>query len=170
MAQASSSGSSSNQSSGPQKVIVIVGGAPQIYTPNPGQTAAQAAAGSGVTDPSLYQEFPESDFDAACYNFPGAFSLENGVVSFNLDKAKQIADSIVNAQSNEAAKATLAGLSYDVYIAQSSLPAGERIAKYQAAIDANNAIALETEQREQAIYAATTIEEVNAIVFPDKAS
>ena len=168
MAQASSSGSSSNQASGPQKVIVIANGAPQIYTPDPGQTAAEVAAGSGVTDPALYQGFAESDFDSACYSFPGAFTLVNGVVGFDLDKAKQIAESIVNAQSNEAAKATLSGLSYDVYIAQSSLPAEQRIAKYQAAIDANNANALETEQREQAIYAATTIDQVYAIVYPSQ--
>ncbi len=151
------------------KVIVIISAGPQIYTPNPGQTAEQVAAGCGVTGPSLYAEFAESDFNAACYNFPGAFSLDNGIASFDLTKAKQIADSIVNTQSNEAAKATLAGLSYDVYIAQSSLPVEQRIAKYQTAIDANNAIALETEQREQAIYAATTIEEVNAIVYPPQA-
>jgi hypothetical protein len=162
MAQASSS----NQSSGVQKVLVVTNSGNQIYTIFPGQTAQTVALTGGVTDPALYQQFPESDFDAACYNFPGAFSLENGVVSFDLNKAKQIADSIVNAQSNEAAKKTLEGLSYDVYIAQCALPPEQRTVKYQAAIDANNAIALETEQREQAIYAATTIEEVNAIVYP----
>ena len=150
------------------KVIVIVGGAPQIYTLDPGQTAAQVASASGIIDPALYQEFAESDFDAACYSFPQAFSLADGVVSFSLDTAKSIGDSIINQQSNESAKANLAGLSYDVYIAQASLPAEQRIAKYQAAIDANNALAIETENREQAIYAATTIQEVNAIVYPPK--
>ena len=148
-----------------EKVLVIAG-SPRVYDLPPGMTAAEVAAGTGITDPALYQEFAESDFDPACYNFISAFTLSEGVVGFDLIKAKQLADGIVNAQSNEAAKKTLAGLSYDVYVAQSALPAGERIAKYQAAIDANNAIALETEQREQAIYAATTIEEVNAIVFP----
>ena len=142
----------------------------QIFDLQSGQSAETIAANSGVTDPTLYQEFAESDFDEACYNYPDAFTLAAGVVSFDLGKAKQLADGVINAQSNEAAKKTLEGLSYDVYIAQSSLPADQRIAKYQAAIDANNAIALETEQREQAIYAATTIEEVNAIVYPPKAS
>ena len=148
-----------------QKVIVILNGASQVCPLLSGQTAESIAASYGVTDPALYQEFAESDFDSACYSFSGAFTLVAGVVGFDLDKAKQLADSIVNAQSNEAAKATLAGLSYDVYIAQASLPAEQRIVKYQAAIDANNANALETEQREQAVYAATTIEEVNAIVY-----
>ena len=140
----------------------------QICPIYPGTTATSIAESYGVTDPALYQEFAESDFDAACYRFPGAFTLANGVVGFDLAKAKQLADGIVNAQSNEAARKTLEGLSYDVYVAQSTLPAEQRIAKYQAAIDANNAIALETEQREQAIYAATTIEEVYAIVYPSE--
>jgi len=132
-------------------------------------TAQEAAENLGVTDPALYQEFAESDFDSACYSFPGAFTLVAGVVGFDLAKAKQLAELTVNNQSNEAAKATLAGLSYDVYVAQASLPAEQRIAKYQAAIDANNANALETEQREQAIYAATTIDQVYAIVYPAQA-
>jgi hypothetical protein len=151
-------------------VIVIFNGLSQIYTPGPGQTAAEVAAGSGVTDPALYQEFAESDFESACYNFTSAFTLSEGVVGFDLAKAKQLGESVINAQSNEAAKEILAGLSYDVYVAQTSLPPEQRIAKYQAAIDANNANALETEQREQAIYAATTIDQVYAIVYPPAAS
>ena len=151
------------------KVIVITPGIPQIYSLLVGQTAAQVAAGSGVTDPALYQEFDSTDFDPACYNFPTAFTLVAGVVGFDLAKAKQIAEVLINNQSNEAAKKTLEGLSYDVYIAQASLPAEQRIVKYQAAIDANNANALETEQREQAVYAATTIDEVYAIVYPAEA-
>ena len=133
-------------------------------------TAESIAASYGITDPALYQEFAESDFDAACYSFPEAFTLANGVVSFSLDAAKQIAEVRVNSQSNAAAAKIMAGLSKDVYVAQASLPAEQRIAKYQAAIDANNAIALETEQREQAVYAAETIDEVYAIVYPPAAS
>ena len=170
MAQASSSGSSSNQATGVQKVLVVTqGSGNQVYTILPDRTAQSIAAIGGVTDPALYQEFAESDFDSACYSFPGAFTLVAGVVGFDLAKAKQLAEFTVNAQSNEAAKATLANLSYDVYIAQASLPAEQRIAKYQAAIDANNANAVETEQREQAIYAATTIDQVYAIVYPVQA-
>jgi hypothetical protein len=129
-------------------------------------TLGEQAAQLGAFDPSDYAEFDSADFDPACYNFPFSFTLSNGVVGFDLDKAKQFAELTVNSQSNAAAKKTLEGLSYDVYMAQCALPAEQRIVKYQAAIDANNAIALETEQREQAIYAATTIEEVNAIIYP----
>jgi hypothetical protein len=153
-----------------QKVLILTPtSGNQIYTILAGQTAQSIAANGGVTDPSLYQEFADTDFDAACYNYPTAFTLAEGTVSFSLTEAKQIAENIVNVQSNEAAKKVLEGLSYNVYVAQSTLPPDQRIAKYQAAIDANNAIALETEQREQAIYAATTIEEVNAIVYPPAA-
>jgi len=148
-----------------QKAIILFLGV-QIYSLEAGQTAEQVAAASGITDPALYQEFAESDFDSACYSFSGAFTLVAGVVGFDLDKAKQIAEIIVNAQSNEAAKATLSGLSYDVYVAQVSLPAEQRIVKYQAVMDANNALAIETENREQAIAAATTIDEINNIVNP----
>ena len=152
------------------KVLVLIGGVqPSIYTVFPPSTAEDVAAGSGVTDPALYQEFAESDFDSACYSFPGAFTLVAGVVGFDLIKAKQIAEVLVNNQSNEQASKNLEGLSYDVYVAQASLPAEQRIAKYQAAIDANNANALETEQREQAVYAAETIDEVYAIVYPAEA-
>jgi hypothetical protein len=151
------------------KVIVIYNASSQIYSVDAEHSAEFIANSLGVTNPALYQEFAESDFEAACYSFTGAFTLADGVVGFDLAKAKQLADSIVNTQSNEAAKKTLEGLSYDVYVAQASLPAEQRIAKYQAAIDANNANALETEQREQAIYAATTIDQVYAIVYPAQA-
>ena len=134
------------------------------------QDSQSIALQYGVTDPSLYAEFAESDFDSACYNFPNAFTLSGGVVGFDLAKAKELAESVINAQSNDAAREVMKSLSYDVYVAQSTLPAEQRIAKYQAAIDANNAIALETEQREQAIYAATTIDQVYAIVYPPAAS
>jgi hypothetical protein len=154
-----------------QYVIVLPSGVgSQVYPISLGKTAESVAAQSGVTDPALYQEFAESNFDSACYSFPGAFTLVAGVVGFDLATAKQLAELTVNAQSNEQAKKNLEGLSYDVYIAQASLPAEQRIAKYQAAIDANNANALETEQREQAIYAATTIDQVYAIVYPAAAS
>ena len=150
------------------KIILLFNGYPNVLDLPAGQTAAEFAESFGIADPALYQEFPASDFDAACYSFPPAFSLADGVVSFSLDTAKAVGDTIVNQQSNEQAAKNLSGLSYDVYVAQSALPPEQRIAKYQAAIDANNALAIETENREQAVYAASTIQEVNAIVYPPK--
>jgi hypothetical protein len=150
--------------------IVSYNGAFPVGQIPEGATLETVVSSYGISDPSLYKEFDYTDFDPACYNFSEAFTLTSGVVGFDFTKAKQIADITVNVQSNLAASKTLEGLSYDVYIAQAALPPEQRIVKYQAAIDANNAIALETEQREQAIYAATTIEEVNAIVYPPAAS
>jgi hypothetical protein len=135
-----------------------------------GQTAEELATSFGLTMAQC-AEFDMADYSLACLNYPYNFALvnnqpsPNGVV-FDLDAAKVTAEGLVNAQSNGAAREVMKGLSYDVYMSQSALPAEQRIAKYQAAIDANNAIALETEQREQAIYAANTIDEVNAIVYP----
>ena len=152
-----------------ESYLIISSGNPQVFTSLMGLTLEQFAAERGVVDPSLYASFIYGSFEPACYSFPGGFEINLGVVNYDLPGAKTQASGIVNAQSNEAAKATLANLSYDVYIAQASLPAEQRIAKYQAAIDANNANALETEQREQAIYAATTIDEVYAVVYPAQA-
>jgi hypothetical protein len=145
-----------------------------IFEIPPSQTAEQLAISFGLTMAQC-AEFDMADFSSACLNYPYNFTLVNNQpapngVAFNLDAAKVTAEGLVNAQSDDAAREVMKGLSYDVYIAQSSLPTEQRIAKYQAAIDANNAIAVETEQREQAIYAATTIEEVNAIVYPPAAS
>jgi len=151
-------------------LLILKPWSPYVIQNLNGLTAEEVAASFDVTDPAFYQEFDSTDFDPACYNYSGAFTLVAGVVGFDLAKAKQLAEGIVNTQSNEAAKKTLEGLSYDVYVAQGTLPAEQRIVKYQAAIDANNAIALDTEQREQAVYAASTIEEVNAIVYPPAAS
>lgn len=148
--------------------LVVFNGSNQIGELPPNRSIENVALSYGVTDPSLYAEFDSADFDAACYNFSGAFTLSGSVVGFDLAKAKEIGDLLINQQSNAAARKTLEGLSYDVYVAQSTLPADQRIAKYQAAIDANNALAIETENREQALYSASSIQEVNAIVYPPK--
>ena len=139
-----------------------------------GQTAEELATSFGLTMTQC-AEFDMASFSPACLSFQYCFTLvdnqpEPNGVDFSLPEAKKTADLLVNQQSNEAAAKVMAGLSYDVYIAQASLPAEQRIAKYQAAIDANNANAMETEQREQAVYAATTIDQVYAIVYPTAAS
>ena len=141
-------------------------GVGQILDLPPGQTAAQVAAGYQITDPALYKEFLESEFDSACYNYPCAFTLTENVLTFDLDKAKVKAEEIIDLQSNELSRKTLEGLSYSVYVAQSTLPPEQRSAKYQEAITRNNTIAYETEIRVQSAYRATTIDELNSIVYP----
>jgi len=93
------------------------------------------------------------------------YSVDN-----QLTAARMEGEVVITAQATDASNKVLKKLDYSLYISQAALPESSRLIQYQAAIDANNAIALETEQREQAIYAATTIEEVNAIVYPPKAS
>lgn len=151
---------------------MTVGGYAIFEIPS-GQTAEGLATSFGLTMAQC-AEFDAADFDPACLLYPYCFTLVNNQpepngVSFDLDAAKSTAETLVNTQGDEQAKENMRGLSYDVYVAQSALPPEQRIAKYQAAIDANNAVAIETENREQAIYAASTIQEVNAIVYPPKA-
>jgi hypothetical protein len=151
----------------------VTAGGYAIYAIPSDKTAEELATSFGLTMAQC-AEFDLADFDPACLSFQYCFTLvdnqpEPNGVDFSLPEAKKTADLLVNQQSNEAAAKVMAGLSYDVYVAQASLPAEQRIVKYQAAIDANNANAVETEQREQAVYAATTIDQVYAIVYPTQA-
>ena len=146
------------------KVIVISDGSSAVYNVVPGRTAEQIAAVSGVTDPAFYQEFPESDFDPACYNFSSAFTLVAGVVGFDLPAAK------VQATSQEKSKySTLEATATDGYSAnqlasQGALPEIDRLPEVQAVIDAVNVLAVELSTKLAAIAAATTIDEINSIV------
>jgi hypothetical protein len=163
MAQASSS-NSSNQSSGAQKVIVISNGAPQIYTPNLGQTAAQVAELGGVTDPTLYQQFNESDFDGACYSFIRGFSLSNGVVSHSLVNAKAQAVDITKSNHAATEAAVTAGYSDTAIASQSGLAEGDRLPEIQAVISEVNFLAYQLSDNLAAIDAASDIETVYNIV------
>jgi hypothetical protein len=84
----------------------------------------------------------------------------------HLAAAKIGGEEVVTSQATEASNKVLAKLDYNLYISQAALPESARLPQYQAAIDANNAIAVETANRQAAVDAASTIEEVNAIVYP----
>ena len=88
--------------------------------------------------------------------------------SNQLSAAKMEGEIVITAQATAASNQTLAKLDYSLYISQAALPEPARLPQYQAAIDANNAIAVETADRQAALDAATTVEEVNAIVYPPK--
>ena len=163
MAQASSS-NSSNQSSGAQKVIVISNGAPQIYTPNLGQTAAQVAELGGVTDPTLYQQFNESDFDGACYSFVKGFSLADGVVSYSITNAKAQAVDITKANHATQEQAVTANYSDTAIASQSGLAEGDRLPEIQAVISEVNFLAYQLSDNLAKIDAASDIETVYNIV------
>jgi hypothetical protein len=148
------------------KVIVTISAGPQIYTPDPGQTPAQVAAGCGVTDPALYAEFDSADFDAECYNFISAFSLSAGTVSFDLSVAKDLACNQEKARIAELESSAANGYSASQLAAQSALAKSSRVPEVQSAIEALNALATELSTNIAAITAATTIAEVDAIVNP----
>lgn len=118
-----------------------------------------------------WASFPESKFDPACYAFPQGFTISSGplgigVAVYDAELAKPTAIMMVNVQADADAKANLNGLSRDVYLAQVALPAEQRLPRYQAIIDANNAIAQDAIQKEEAITSAESISAVQAIVSP----
>jgi len=150
-----------------QYVIVIPPDAGnQIYSILPGQTAASIAASGGVTDPALFQEFAESDFDAACYNFPSAFTLTAGVVGFSLPYAKDTASAQAKSETTTQQAAALAGYTPEVLAAQATLPELSRTPEIQASIEVVNLLNDTLQANLAAIAAATTIDEVNNIVNP----
>jgi hypothetical protein len=147
------------------KVIVITEdnrvGIYDILSP---KTAESIAAQSGVTDPDLYQEFAESDFDLACYNFPSGFSLSDGVVSYNLAPAKEAASTIVKTNYATQEQAVTADYSDTAIAAQSGLAEGERIPEIQAVISEVNFLAYQLSDDLAKIDAASDIETVYNIV------
>jgi hypothetical protein len=147
-------------------VFVDANGITCIYDVGPGQTAASQAATVGVTDPALYQEFDSTDFDPACYNFPSAFALAAGVVSFDLPTAKDSASSQVRSQTATEQQAALEGYTPEVLAAQATLPELSRTPEIQASIVEVNDLNATLQANLTAIGAATTIDEVNNIVNP----
>ena len=147
-------------------VFVDANGITCIYDVGPGQTAASQAATVGVTDPALYQEFDSTDFDPACYNFPSAFALAAGVVSFDLPAAKVSASSQVRSQTATEQQAALAGYTPEVLAAQATLPELSRTPEIQASIVEVNDLNATLQANLTAIAAATDINEVNNIVNP----
>jgi len=137
-----------------------------VYTKNPAVTAAQVAAGSGVTDPAYYQEFSDADFQESCYNFYTAFSLSGGVVSFDLSTAKTQAKTQAKAATDTASGLALNSFSLPQIAAQASLPAASRTPEIQSALDNLNILVTELTSTLVSIDAATTIDEVNNIVNP----
>jgi hypothetical protein len=150
-----------------QRVLVVVPNVGnQIYDIPVGRTAQSVAAGSGVTDPSLYQEFADTDFDPACYNFPSAFTLTAGVVGFDLPAAKVSASNQAKVETSTQQQAALDGYTPEAIAGQASLVVGSRIPAIQAVIVATNTLSDTLTTNLSAIVAATTIDEVNNIVNP----
>lgn len=145
------------------KAIILYFG-PQIYSLTSGQTAAAIAESFGITDPALYAEFADSDFDAACYNFPTAFSLSGGVVSFSLPSAKVFASNQAKTQTATEQQAALAGYTSEVLASQAILPELSRTPEIQVVLEAVNDLNTALQSELTAIAAATDINEVNNVV------
>jgi hypothetical protein len=148
------------------KIIIVTSFGAQVLDLSEGSSASLVASQSGVTDPALYQEFAESDFDSACYNFPQAFSLTGGVVSFDLTAAKSIASSQEKGKFTTLEDGATTGYSANQLASQGSLAEVDRLPEIQLVLDAVNTLAVELSANLAAIDAATTIDEVNNIVNP----
>lgn len=146
--------------------VIVISTSTQVYTIPVDSTAEQVAAASGVTDPAFYQEFAESDFDPACYNFPSAFTLSGGVVGFDLAAAKVQATGAEKARFAQLETEATVGYSSNQLASQSSLAAIDRLPEMQAVLDAVNVLAVELSANLAAIDSATDINEVNNIVNP----
>jgi hypothetical protein len=121
-----------------------------------------------VTNPDYYQEFPESDFEPSCYNFVSAFSLTDGVVSFSLDAAKESAYSTEKTRANLKIQQEYvsAGLTSDFMVGPASQDPTSRPARFQNTLDAIVLISNQLNDTLDAIDEATTIDEINNIVYP----
>ena len=148
------------------KIFLSFSGYPNVLDLPPGQTASEFAGSFGITDPADYQEFPESDFDSACYNFPSAFTLTAGVVGFDLPTAKVSAGNQAKSETSTEQQAALEGYTPEVLAAQATLPELSRTPEIQASIVEVNDLNTTLKANLTAIAAATTIDEVNNIVNP----
>jgi hypothetical protein len=146
------------------KIIIITSLGAQVLDLSEGSSASLVASQSGVIDPSLYQEFPASDFDGACYSFPSGFSLSDGVVSYSLTNAKSQASTIVKVQHEATEAAVTAGYSDTAIAAQSGLAEGDRLPEIQAVISEVNFLAYQLSDNLAKIDAASDIETVYNIV------
>ena len=149
-----------------QKVLVITSLGSQVYDILSGQTAESIAAAGGVTDPSLYQEFAESDFDEACYLYPSSFTLSGSVVGFDLSTAKIQATAQEKDKFAGLEQSATEGYSANQLSSQASLASASRLPEIQLVLDAVNVLATDLSANLAAIDAATDINEVNNIVNP----
>ena len=147
------------------KVLVVLFGSPQLYDILPGQTAESIAAASGVTDPALYAAFDSADFDAACYNFPGAFTLSEGVVGFELATAKVSASVSEKSKFTNLEVTATDGYSSSTLSSQASLPKSDRLPEIQAVLDSVNTLAVELSANLAAIAASNSVTEVSNIAY-----
>jgi hypothetical protein len=143
------------------KLIVQLSYGTRVCDLTEGLVASEVASQFGITDPVLYQEFAESDFDPACFLYIGCFTLSAGVVGFDLAAAQEIETAQAKAKAASEQTALLNGYTVEVLTAQASLPVSDRSPEAQAVLDDLNAQAAELQTRLAAIAAASTAKELN---------
>jgi outer membrane protein assembly factor BamA len=149
-----------------QKVIIDLSVISPIYDISPGKSASEIAANFGVTDPALYLEFSDSDFDPACYKYPAAFNLSGGVISFSLPLAKLQATEYEKANYSILESQAQNNYTVTQLSSQASLPTANRLPAIQSILDAVNVLAVELSDKLTAISLSADINELNNIVNP----
>lgn len=149
-----------------QKVIIDLSVIFPIYDISPGKSASEIAANLGVTDPALYLEFPDSDFDPACYTYSAGFSLSGGVISFSLPLAKLQAADSEKARYSILESQVTSNYTVTQLSSQASLPSASRLPAIQSVLDEVNVLAVELSDKLIAISLSTDINELNNIVNP----
>jgi hypothetical protein len=142
-----------------------------IFAPTTGTTVEAVLASYGVTNPATWAEFNYDAFDPASYNYPPAWSIVNNLpdpntAAFDLAEAKLFANELVKGQSARTQQELLDGYTAEQIAAQAAVAAISRDVRFQTIINDLNVETDDTLQRQVDIAAATTIAEVNAIVYP----
>ena len=129
-----------------------------IYDVASGYTASGIAEQGGVTDPSGYAEFNETDFDPLSYNYEKAFSLDpvSGVV-FTFSKSQLIAKQQYRQLRIPDINNEVVDLNPFLLSSQSALASGSRLEEYEIAIANLNVIASEIESMDSSIDSETTL-------------
>jgi hypothetical protein len=148
-------------------LICLYDGYTCVYGVQPDLSSEQIAASFGDRL-QAYKAFSSGDFPEATSYWPACFRIDADRVVFDLNTSKSQAKTRIDNQSAEQSEAARAGLPYDQFLVQLSLPPEQRLPEYQAAIDAVNDIAVETAARKAAVDSATNIQEVTAIVYPSE--
>jgi hypothetical protein len=142
---------------------------PQIWEVPGGLTTEEFAEQSGLT-PDKWAVVDLADFPG-CQYWPMAFELVDNLpnpntVTFNLATAKLYANSTVQTESVATQQTLLDGYTAEQIAAQAALAAISRDVRFQTIINDLNVESAATLQKQVDIAAATTIAEVNAIVYP----
>jgi len=140
-----------------------------VLTITSGITPEEQATLLGL-DADHWATFDMDDFPG-CEVWVTCFTLVNNqpnpnTVTFDLAAAKLSADSIVKQQSVTTQQTLLDGYTAEQIAAQAALASVSRDVRFQNIINDLNVESADTLQKQTDIAAATTIAEVNAIVFP----